>query len=69
MSKIIIPIEGMHCQHCVDSITGALSPLPGVKEVSVDLKKGEAAVSGDNLDLAAMRLAIEDIGFDVGEPK
>lgn len=67
MSKIIIPIGGMHCQHCVTSVKNKLSSMAGVDGVEVNLEKGEAAVSGASLDVAALRAAIEELGFDAGE--
>ena len=67
-SKLVIPIGGMSCKHCVASVTGALSSLPGVTGVDVYLEKGLAEITGDDLDVAAIRAAIEDLGFDAGEP-
>lgn len=66
--RITIPIGGMHCQHCVASVKDALSTMPGVDSVAVDLDKGEAVVSGRIADVEALRRTIEDLGFDAGEP-
>lgn len=65
--KITIPIGGMSCKHCVASVTNTLSSMPGVTGVDVSLERGQAVVAGQNLDVAAMRAAIEDLGFDAGE--
>ena len=60
-----ITIEGMHCQHCSDAVIKALEALPGASNVTVSLEKGRAQLeAGTNSD-AALREAIEDIGFDV----
>jgi copper chaperone len=60
-----ISIEGMHCQHCSAAVTKALESLPGTSNVAVSLEKGQAQLeTGTNSD-AALREAIEDIGFDV----
>lgn len=60
-----ITIEGMHCQHCSDAVIKALEALPGTSNVAVSLEKGQAQLeAGTNSD-AALREAIEDIGFDV----
>lgn len=60
-----ISIEGMHCQHCSAAVTKALKALPGTSNVTVSLEKGQAQLeAGANSD-AALREAIEDIGFDV----
>ena len=36
-----IKVKGMSCQHCVMSVTKALGQLEGIKNVQVDLAKGE----------------------------
>lgn len=60
-----ISIEGMHCQHCTAAVTKALEALSGTSNVAVSLEKGQAQLeAGTNSD-AALREAIEDIGFDV----
>lgn len=64
---VTIPIGGMHCQHCVISVKNKLSAMPGVEGVEVNLGKGEAVVQGKNLDVPALREAIEELGFDAGE--
>lgn len=63
MSKTI-SIEGMSCQHCVNTITSTLQGLEGVTSVAVSLEAKNAVVEGTASD-AALKEAIEDIGFDV----
>lgn len=63
MSKTI-SIEGMSCQHCVKTITSTLQGLEGVTSVAVSLEAKNAVVEGTASD-AALKEAIEDIGFDV----
>ena len=60
-----VKIEGMHCPHCSARVEKALKAL-GVG-VEVSLEKGEAKVSGEKLDLSAIKEAIEDLGFEVKE--
>jgi copper chaperone len=63
-----IKIQGMTCQHCVMSVTKALGTLPGVKNLRVDLVKGEAAFENtQNLSPAALRKAVEDAGYTVAD--
>ena len=40
----VLRIEGMHCHKCELAIQKALSGLPGVHEVEVDFKSGQASV-------------------------
>lgn len=67
MIKTVIKVEGMSCEHCVRAVTGALSALPGVSEVSVDLKAGLVTVGHDETQSPADKLKseIEEQGYDV----
>jgi len=63
---MILKVKGMSCQHCVMSVTKALSQLDGVKNVQVDLAKGE--VRFDNIKAVAsdrIEKAITDAGYQV----
>lgn len=64
-------VPAVHCDHCVSSIEGAVAPLDGVDSVKVDLDKKDVTVRFDEsrLGLEAIVQAIEDQGYDVGEPK
>jgi len=64
MEKEIL-IEGMHCNHCVESVKNALSKINGVSHVEVDLKKNIAVVDAKNVDDDVLADAIEEIGFEV----
>jgi len=62
----VLKVKGMSCQHCVMAVTKALNQLDGVKNVQVDLAKGE--VRFDNTkEVASNRVAkaIEDAGYEV----
>lgn len=60
-----ISIEGMHCQHCVAAVKEALETVAGVSKVAVSLENNNAVVEADGASDAALKEAIEDIGFDV----
>ncbi|TSH96762.1 heavy-metal-associated domain-containing protein [Verticiella sediminum] len=47
MSNIDLDVQGMSCGACVKHVTEALKPLPGVREVEVDLGAGRVRVRGD----------------------
>ena len=62
----VLKVKGMSCQHCVMSVTKALNQLDGVKNVQVDLAKGE--VRFDNTKSVAsdrIQKAITDAGYEV----
>lgn len=56
-------VEGMHCSHCVQSVTRAVSELAGVRSCRVDLEAGRARVEGPAVEGAAVVAAIEALGF------
>ena len=62
----IIKIKGMSCQHCVASVTKALSEIDGVSDIKVSLEKGEATFT-ENSPVSAQTIkdAITRIGFEV----
>jgi copper chaperone len=61
-----IKIKGMSCRHCVMAVTKALSGIDGIKDVQVDLEKGEAAFTEEkSIDRALIRERIVKAGFDV----
>jgi len=62
--SMILKVQGMSCGHCVASITTAVTALPGVTGVDVDLTAGAVRVDGTP-DAAAVTAAIEDAGYDV----
>lgn len=45
--KQVLSIDGMMCEHCVGHVKEALQKLDGVKDVQVDLKKGQAVIVSD----------------------
>ena len=63
---ITLKIEGMHCGGCVRSVEKAAAGVAGVRNVKVDLDKGEMTADLDRPDLLpALASAIEETGFDV----
>jgi copper chaperone len=58
-------VPGVHCDHCRAAIEGEVAPLAGVTGVAVDLVAKTVTVTGDALDDAAIRAAIDEAGYDV----
>ena len=67
METAILKVQGMTCGGCVASVTRVLNAVPGVADVSVDLKGASASVSYDPAltALPALKTAIEDAGYAV----
>ena len=63
-----LKIKGMSCQHCVMAVTKALKEIEGIKEVVVDLDKGEAAYSETNpVDITLVKEKIKKAGYEAVE--
>ena len=61
-----IKVKGMSCQHCVGSVTKALSEIEGITDVQVDLDKGEATFTENSpVSEQTIKDAITKIGFEV----
>lgn len=61
-----IKIEGMTCQHCVMSVTKALATIPGIKNLKVDLVKGEATFeNSQNVPMQSIHKSVEEAGYKV----
>ena len=67
MTKLKLKINGMSCQHCVKTVTDALTEVEGVQRVKVNLRKGEATLRFDEARATTAHLtaAITDAGFEV----
>lgn len=62
--SMVLEVRGMNCGHCVSAITSAVSALPGVAGVDVDLGGGTVSVAGTP-DAVQVAAAIEDAGYDI----
>ena len=63
----VLDVEGMSCQHCVNSITKAVGALEGVATVTVDLKGKKVTVGYDPgvVTLPVIKETITEQGYDV----
>ncbi len=60
----LLSVPDMSCGHCKASVEAALSPLPGMAPIEVDLAKRQVKVAGP-ADQAMT--ALEAIGFPAKE--
>lgn len=65
--KEVLKVEGMSCNHCVNSIETSVGELEGVSSVKVDLDKADVTVEFDEAEttLAQIKETIEDQGYDI----
>jgi copper chaperone len=62
-----MPVDGLTCEGCAETVTWGLAGLDGVAGVEVDVSGGTATVTGrgDVVRVEAVRARIEELGFDV----
>jgi copper chaperone len=59
-------VTGMHCGHCVASVTEEVQEIPDVENVDVVLETGAVTVtSNGRIDDAAVRAAVEEAGYQL----
>ncbi len=62
-----VKIKGMSCQHCVKSVKKALEEVNGIRDVSVDLEKGEATYEETTpVDDNIVKEKIKKAGYELG---
>ncbi len=71
MTRIELPIEGMTCEHCVRTVTGALKKVEGVRSVDVSLADRRAVVESDDGKASRDQLAaaVAAVGYRVPNPQ
>ena len=60
-----LKVEGMMCPKCEARAKKALEAVAGVESAVVSHTAGTAAVSGEALDLPALKAAVEAAGYRV----
>ena len=59
-------VQGMHCGHCVASVTDEVRTIPGVRDVQVDLGSGELVITSDTaIPIQAVEAAVDEAGYSL----
>jgi copper chaperone len=59
-------VSGMHCHHCVSSVTEEVSAVNGVTDVKVDLDSGQLIVVSDTeIPFSSIEAAVDEAGYRV----
>ena len=59
-------VSGMHCHHCVSSVTEEVSGVNGVTDVKVDLDSGRLIVISDaEIPFQSIEAAVDEAGYGV----
>jgi copper chaperone CopZ len=65
MQTLIYDVPGISCGHCRTAITAEVTKVAGVSAVDVDLQDKLVTVTGDGVEDAAVREAIDEAGYDI----
>lgn len=65
MEKATLQVEGMSCNHCVQSVEKAVKQAGGSASVNLAAKSVDVEYDGANVSLEAIKQAIEEQGYDV----
>ena len=67
MSKTVLSVPDISCEHCDKTITGALKGQPGINSVKVDIEAKTVKLDYDDaaITLAAIGTILDDEGYPV----
>ena len=60
-------VDGMMCPKCEARVKKALEAISGVESAIADRTTGTATVTGENLDLVALKAAVKEAGYQPEE--
>ena len=64
--ETVIKVNGMMCPHCKAMVEKVCKAVAGTEDAVVDLQAKNVTVTG-NADVAALKAAITDAGYEVVE--
>ena len=62
-ADLVVSVGGMTCNHCVNSVSNAISEVTNVEDVDVDLGSGETKINGNNINIDEVVEAITSSGY------
>lgn len=65
MQNVTLKVEGMSCNHCVNSIEGAMKTIGATAKVDLGSKSVSVQFDESKLSLDTVKATIEDQGYDV----
>ncbi|GAA4888888.1 cation transporter [Pseudonocardia sp. C8] len=66
LSRIDVPVAGMTCAGCANTLQLGLAKVAGVSHVDADLDDDRVTIHGTQLDETRLRAVIEELGYTVG---
>ena len=69
MIQALLKVEGMTCNHCVETITNSLEKLSGVLAVIINLDEKEVKLDYDENSIKLNKIIgeISALGFEIAE--
>ena len=66
MANVCLRVNGMHCQNCVDKVSGSVAGLNGITNVNVSLESGLVDVDYDDslINQTDIMRAIINVGYE-----
>lgn len=67
MAQVVLNVPDISCEHCVKTVTNALTPLQGVQNVQVDLPTKQVSVTYNpqQIDLDRMKSVLAEEDYPV----
>ena len=67
MSKVVLNVPDISCEHCARTVTQALTPIQGVRNVAVDIDAKQVKVDYDDTvaSLDTMKAALQEEDYPV----
>jgi copper chaperone len=67
MTQVTLTVPDISCSHCEATVKGALAPLPGVREVRVDIPTKRVTVQYDEgqVDVDRIKAVLEEEDYPV----
>lgn len=62
MSELRFMVPGITCRHCAEAVSAQISRVFGVEDMRVDHETRWAVVWGQELDVEAIRTAVDEAG-------
>ncbi|TQM09846.1 heavy-metal-associated domain-containing protein [Pseudonocardia kunmingensis] len=66
MTSSTYTVEGMTCDHCAGSVSSEVTKIPGVTDISVDVKAGRLTIVSDEpVPASVVEEAVEEAGYTI----
>lgn len=63
MNEVKVKVQGMNCNHCKINVENGLKKIQGIDYAVADIVNGEVTIKGAVVDLSAIQLTIEEMGY------